>query len=62
MPKDHSPKTITESLLVISDFIDLQEKLLQLLRKAEGINLNKNRVGISIAPFIKLKLVMYYYF
>jgi hypothetical protein len=55
-PKDHSPKTIIESHLVISEFIDQQEKLLQLLRKAKGVDLNKNRVGISIAPFIKLKL------
>jgi hypothetical protein len=55
-PKDHSPKTIIESHLVISEFIDHQEKLLQLLRKAKGIDLNKIRVGISIAPFIKLKL------
>jgi hypothetical protein len=55
-PKDHSPKTIIESHLVISEFIDQQEKLLQLLRKAQKIDLNKNRVSISIAPFIKLKL------
>jgi DinB superfamily len=55
-PKDHSPKTIIESHQVIAEFIDQQEKLLQLLRKAKGIGLNKNRVGISIAPFIKLKL------
>jgi hypothetical protein len=55
-PKEHSPKTIVESRVVISECIDQQEKLLQLLRKAKGIDLNKNRVGISIAPFIKLKL------
>ncbi len=55
-PKDHSPKTIIESHLVIAEFIDQQEKLLQLLKKAEKIDLGKNRVGISIAPFIKLKL------
>lgn len=55
-PSDHSPKTIIETHLVISEFIDQQEKLLQLLRMAKKIDLNKNRVGISIAPFIKLKL------
>jgi hypothetical protein len=55
-PKDHSPKTILESHLVISEFIDQQEKLLQLLTKAKKIDLNKSNMGISIAPFIKLKL------
>lgn len=55
-PKDHSPEIIIESHLVISEFIDQQEKLFQLLRKAMKIDLNENRVSISIAPFIKLKL------
>jgi DinB superfamily len=55
-PSDHSPKTILESHVVISEFIDQQEKLLQLLSKAKQADLNKRSVGISIAPFIKLKL------
>lgn len=55
-PRDHAPKIIIESHSVIAEFIDQQEKLLQLLRKAKEIDLNRNRVGISIAPFIKLKL------
>ena len=55
-PTDHSPKTIIESHLVISEFIDQQETLLQLLAKAKKINLNKHKVSISIAPFIKLKV------
>lgn len=55
-PGDHTPKTIPESHLVISEFIDQQEKLLQLLTKARRADLNKRSVGISIAPFIKLKL------
>jgi hypothetical protein len=55
-PKDHVPKQILESHLVIAEFIDQQEKLLLLLQKAKNIDLNKSRVGISIAPFIKLKL------
>ncbi len=55
-PKDHSPKTIVESHLVIAEFIDQQEKLLVLLTKANKIDLNKHKVSISIAPFIKLKL------
>jgi DinB superfamily len=55
-PKDHAPQAIVESHLVISEFIDQQEKLLQLLTLAKKKDLNKRKVGISIAPFIKLKV------
>jgi hypothetical protein len=55
-PKDHSPKTMIDSHLVISEFIDQQEKLLALLNTAKKFDLNKVKVGISIAPIIKLKL------
>ncbi|MCE2895920.1 MAG: DinB family protein [Flammeovirgaceae bacterium] len=55
-PKDHAPKTIIESRLVISEFIDQQEKLLALLNTAKKFDLNAVKVGISIAPIIKLKL------
>jgi DinB superfamily len=55
-PKDHSPKIIIDSHLVISEFIDQQEKLLALLNTAKKFDLNTLKVGISIAPFIKLKL------
>jgi hypothetical protein len=55
-PKDHAPKTIIESHLVISEFIDQQEKLLALLNTAKRFDLNAVKVGISIARFIKLKL------
>jgi hypothetical protein len=55
-PSAHSPKTILETHTVISEFIDQQEKLLQLLSKAKHADLNTRSVGISIAPFIKLKL------
>jgi hypothetical protein len=55
-PKDHSPKEIVESHRVISEFIDQQEKLLQLLTLAKKKDLNKRKVGISIAPLLKLKV------
>ena len=55
-PKNHAPKTIIDSRLVISEFIDQQEKLLALLNTAKKFDLNTVKVGISIAPFIKLKL------
>ncbi len=55
-PKDHAPTKILESHQVIADFIDQQERLLKLLRDAKQVDLNKVKVGISLAPFIKLKL------
>lgn len=55
-PKDYAPMQILESHLVIGEFIDQQEKLLELLDWACRLDLNKSKVGISIAPFIKLKL------
>ena len=54
-PKDHSPKQIVESHMVIAEFIDQQEKLLHLLTLAHKKDLNKRKVGISIAPLLKLK-------
>lgn len=55
-PKDHAPTKILESHQVIAEFIDQLEILLKLLRKARQHDLNKVKVAISIAPFIKLKL------
>ncbi len=55
-PKDHAPVKILESHQVIAEFIDQQETLLKLLHAARQIDLNKVKVGISIAPFIRLKL------
>lgn len=55
-PKDHQPTVILPSHEVISEFISQQEKLLQLLRAAASVNLDKNRVPVSISKWIKLKL------
>jgi hypothetical protein len=55
-PKEHQPIADLDSDKVISEFIDQQEKLVELLEQAREINLNKARVPISIAKFIKLKL------
>lgn len=55
-PQDYAPKTIVESHLVIAEFIEQQERLLKLLDAASRVDLNKVKVGISIAPIIKLKL------
>jgi hypothetical protein len=55
-PKSSQPTSIVESHAVISEFIDQQEKLLQLLEAAAAINLNTIRIPISISQLIKLKL------
>ena len=55
-PKDHRPAAILNVAQVLNEFISQQEKLLQLIDRAAGINLAEARVPISIAPFIKLKL------
>lgn len=55
-PKDHTPSIQLDAVKVLNEFISQQEKLEQLLQKAHTVNINKARVPISIAPFIKLKL------
>jgi uncharacterized damage-inducible protein DinB len=55
-PKSAQPIQILESHKVISEFIDHQEKLLQLLDKASKVNLNKIRVPTSLSKMIQLKL------
>ncbi len=55
-PNDHAYDNEGNAAEVIAEFIDQQEKILQLLHKARRVNLNKIKVPISIAPFIKLRL------
>jgi len=55
-PANARPQPELNATAVIAEFIDQQEKLLQLLEKAKSIDLNKARVPISIARFIRLKL------
>jgi len=55
-PKDHTPQVQEDSHKVIAEFIEQQEKLLELLDKAKEIDMNNSKVPISIAKFIKLKL------
>ena len=55
-PKDHRPEAIEDSKPVINEFLEQQLTLLQLLEKAKHTNINKVRIPISIAKFIRLKL------
>lgn len=54
--KNMDPLTRQLDKQVLDTFIDQQYKLLQLLHQSSNVNLSKVKVGISIIPFIKLKL------
>jgi len=55
-PKDHRPGTDVDSLKVLNDFLAQEKLLLQLLQQARQTNLNKIKIPISIARFIKIRL------
>lgn len=55
-PKNHYPVSNADSYKVIAEFIEQQEKLLQLLDEAQSIDLNKATCSISISKLVKLKL------
>ncbi len=55
-PGNHRPAEQLNSAQVLSEFISQLEKLEQLIILSQKRDLNKIKVPISIAPFIKLKL------
>ena len=55
-PKNHIPENTGNSDEIIATFIEQQERLVQLMEQAAGVDLNKTKVPISIAKFIRLKL------
>lgn len=55
-PKNYTIQNEGNSDEVIAEFIVQQEKMLVLLHQASRIDLNKIRIPISIAKFIRLKL------
>jgi len=55
-PKNHQPGLELNAAKVIQEFISQLELLGRLLTEAQKIDLNRAKVPISIAPFIKLKL------
>jgi hypothetical protein len=54
--KAHSPAADIDALKAIQEFEQQEIWLLQLLDKAAQVDINRNRIPISIAPFIKLKM------
>lgn len=55
-PKDHRPAPDVDSFTVLNEFMIQEKLLLELLQQARAANLNKIRIPISIAKFIKIKL------
>jgi DinB superfamily len=55
-PKNAEPQKQPNAQKVIAEFIEQQEKMLQLIDKARSINLGIIRVPISLTNLIKLKL------
>lgn len=55
-PKNAVPSDQPDARTTLAEFIDQQEKMLQLLEAAQVVNLEKIRIPISIAPWIRLKL------
>lgn len=54
--KDYIPPMELDAHTIIAEFINQQEELLAIIRKSRQIDLNKIKVPVSIAKFIKLKL------
>lgn len=54
--KDHIPPVSLNPHAVLAEFIEQQETLLNNLKKARNADLDKIRIPISIAKWIKLKL------
>lgn len=55
-PKNHQPSPLPEPTVVMHEFINQLETLGTLIVIAKRVDLNRVKIPISIAPFIKLKL------
>src|SRR5215204_3455510 len=55
-PKNHRPSRDLNNDVVLKEFLRQEHLLLDLLDRAEKVNLEKNRIPISISRFIKLQL------
>ena len=55
-PKNAVPSANPDPRAMLAEFIDQQETMLRLLSEAAAVDLNKVRIPISIAPWLRLKL------
>lgn len=54
--KNHRPPSDIDSKKVLDEFIQQQHQLLDLMNRARNKEIGKNRIPISIAGFIKMKV------
>jgi hypothetical protein len=54
--KGYSPPPALDAHAVVAEFVQQQETLIGYLRQAHESDLNKIRIPVSIAKFIRLKL------
>jgi hypothetical protein len=54
--KDHRPPLDIDPHKVVAQFIQHQEVWLKIFRRARSADMNQIRIGISILPWLKLKL------
>ncbi|GAB3258545.1 DinB family protein [Larkinella harenae] len=54
--KNHTPAPVLDARTVLTDFLKQQDDLLNLLERAERVNIQSPRVPISIARFIRLSV------
>lgn len=52
--KNHIPAADADAHAVIAEFLAQQERLLGCLRKAQGTNLNRVRIPVSIASWLRM--------
>ncbi len=55
-PKNAVPAAEPEPLATLAEFMEQQERMLQLLEAARAVNLMTTRVPISLSPWIRLRL------
>lgn len=55
-PKNARPSSSPEPVATLAEFIDQQERILQLLEAAKSVNIKSLRVPISLSPLIRLSL------
>lgn len=55
--KIHQPPQQLNAHATVASFIQHQEELMNILEKAKGVNLNEIMIPISIATFLKIRLV-----
>ncbi len=54
--KDYNPAPNLDAQAIVAEFITQQERLLMLLNTCRQVDLNANRIPISISRWVKLKL------